>query len=454
MQFKTQFHLIMKIFVTLILLILFSFTLFAQTDNEILATANGRNFTVQDLPPNAAEAYAKLPSIISGLRTELLARQIADVLLETEAAARNTTVEKLIEAEMRKRVADPTDAQIQAVFEANRSAIGNRTITEVRPQIISFLRRDQKQTALADFVAELKAKYKVAAGKDVNAPNLLSSDVLATAGGRRITSANFEAKARRELYEARMQIYEQAENALEQIVYSSLVTAEAKSLGIQPEDLIAREISDKMKDFSDEEREQLESALENRLFQKYNAKILLQEPAPFVQNIAISAGTPSRGNVNAPVTVVMFSDFQCPACSATHPVLQKVLAEYGEKTRFVVRNFPLTQIHENAFKAAEAAAAANAQGKFFEYANLLYKNQNSLDTASLKRFAAEVGLNQKQFEADLSSGKYAGLIKKDMAEGANYGITGTPTIFVNGIQVRQISAAAFRRAIERALKNK
>lgn len=440
----------MKPLFSLLLITLFSFTLFAQTD-EILATANGRNYTVQDLPPNVADAYGKLPSIISGLRTELLARQIAGILFETEAAARKMTVDALIESEMKKRVAEPTAQQVQAVYDANRDSIGNRPLAEIRPQIVSFLRREPEQKALADFVAELKTKYKVVVGKDVNA-NLLSSDVLAAAGGKTITAQSFEMKAKKDLYETRMQIYEAAQDALEQQIYSSLITAEAKSLGIQPEDFIAREVSDKMKDFSNAEREQLESALQKRLFQKYNAKILLKEPAPFAQNISIPAGTPSRGSAAAPVTVVMFSDFQCPACSGAHPVLQKVLAEYPGKIRFVVRNYPLTTIHENAFRAAQAAAAAAAQGKFFEYTDVLYTHQDALDTASLKRYAAELGLNQKQFDADLDSGKYIDLVKKDMADGASYGISGTPAIFVNGVAVRQLTATAFRSAIDRALK--
>jgi protein-disulfide isomerase len=443
----------MKFFASFLFILVFSFVSFAQTNNEILATANSRNFTAQDLPSPVGENYQKLPAIISGLRTELLSEQIAEILLKDEATARKVTVEKMIEAEMQKRVTAPTEAQIQAVFEANRQAIGNRTLAEVRPQIVSFLRREPEQKAMEEFVGSLKTKHKVVIGKDVNAQNLTDADVLATINGKSITVQSFNEKAKRELYEAQMDVYEQVEDALEQVVYSSLISAEAKSLGIQPEDLIAREISDKMRSFTNDERAQLETAFQKRLFQKYNAKILLKAPAPFIQNISIPATSAARGSTGAPVTVVMFTDFQCPACGAAHPSLEKLLAEYGaDRVRFVVRNFPLTQIHENALKAAQAAAAANAQGKFFEYAELLYKNQNSLDTVSLKRFAAEAGLNQKQFDADLDSGKYAEMVKKDMADGMAYGIGGTPTIYVNGVRVRQLSPDAFRKAIERALK--
>jgi protein-disulfide isomerase len=147
----------------------------------------------------------------------------------------------------------------------------------------------------------------------------------------------------------------------------------------------------------------------------------------------------------------MFSDFQCPACGRTHPVLKQVLAEYGDKVRFAVRDFPLENIHENAFQAALAANAARTQGKFFEYADVLYRNQEALDKASLVKYAGELGLNVKQFELDFSDAKAANEIRKDQADGRSYGIGGTPAIFVNGVKVQRLSADAFRRAIDRAL---
>jgi protein-disulfide isomerase len=147
----------------------------------------------------------------------------------------------------------------------------------------------------------------------------------------------------------------------------------------------------------------------------------------------------------------MFGDFQCSACSQTHPVLQKVMAEFPGKVRFVSRDFPLESIHENAFRAALAASAANAQGKFFEYGEVLYKNQAALDDASLKKYAAQVGLNVRQFELDFASEKTAAEVRKDIAEGVTYGVNGTPTIFVNGVMVRKLNAEDFREAIRNAL---
>ena len=239
---------------------------------------------------------------------------------------------------------------------------------------------------------------------------------------------------------------------MKEAVLSELITAESAEQKLAPSDLFAREITDKIRDFTDDERETLETALENRLLTKYKVKFLINEPVPVAQNISVD-DDPAQGVAAAPVTVVMFSDFQCPACAATHPVLKKVIAEYKGKARFVVRDFPLMSIHANAFQAAQAAQAANAQGKFFEYAELLYNNQDSLDTASLKEYATKIGLDRKRFDADLDGEKFASEVRKDMAEGAAYGVNSTPTVFVNGVKARHFSAAGFRKAIERALKH-
>ncbi len=131
--------------------------------------------------------------------------------------------------------------------------------------------------------------------------------------------------------------------------------------------------------------------------------------------------------------------------------MKNAMEAYPGKIRFVVRDFPLESVHENAWRAALAAGAANAQGKFFEYTEILYTHQDALDDASLKKYAAELGLNAKQFELDFNSEKTAAEVRKDIADGEAYGINGTPTIFVNGIRVRNMSINGFRDAIDKAL---
>jgi len=169
-----------------------------------------------------------------------------------------------------------------------------------------------------------------------------------------------------------------------------------------------------------------------------------------VQRISVD-DDPARGPVTASVTVVMFGDFQCSACSRTHPLLQKVISEFPGKIRFVSRDFPLQNIHENAFNAALAAGAANAQGKFFEYGEILYLNQDALDIESLKKYARQLGLNMTKFESDLASERIAAEVRHDIADGIAYGVTGTPAVFVNGVMVRRLTSEDFREAIKNAL---
>ena len=431
-------------------LIIFSFALSAQTPEQVLATANGQKFTVGDLPPAVAENYLKLSKTVAETRKALLEQQIIETIFETEAKSKNLTLEKYLE-QVKAKAPAPTEKEIQAVYDANRDKIGGRTLAEVRPQIVSLLRDEPEQKALSDTFNALKAKYKLAAGKDVNALNLRPIDVLATVGAKPITVRDFEEKNKITLYETKAKVFDIVKFALNELILNALLAAEAKSLNIGTSDLMAREITDKLRDYTEEERQQLETNLRRQLSAKYKTQILLKEPAPIVLVVS-TENAASRGLPAAPVTVVMFSDFQCSACSATHPVLQKVLAEYSDKIRFVVRNYPLTTIHENAFRAALAARAAHAQGKFFEYTEILYRNQDALDDASLKKYAAETGLNLPQFELDLQSEKTSEAVRRDMADGKRYGITGTPTIYVNGVKVRVTTADGFREAINKALK--
>lgn len=440
----------MKIFSVLFLILSLAAAAAAQKPDEILATAAGQNFTTRDLPVRTVKLWENEPVMISESRTRTLTEMIAAYLLEAEAKAQNITVEKLV-GNVRSKVPDPAAADIQAVYNSNRSMIGSKTLEEVRPQIVEFLRRDPEQKAVQDYLKTLETKYSLRYGKDVNAPDLRPLEAVATMTGKSISAQEFEVRARATAADIRAEIYDEIKDNLDALIYPLVLGTEAKSLGIETGDLLAREVTNKMRDYTDSERLGLQAALQRRLFAKYGVKYLLKEPEPFVQNISVD-DDPAQGKPAAPVTVVMFSDFQCSVCSATHPILKKVISEYGDRIRFVVRDFPLTSVHENAFQAALAANAANAQGKFFEYTEVLYRNQDALDTASLKKYAAEMGLNPKQFELDLASEKNAAEVRKDIADGNIYGVSGTPTIFVNGVKVRRLSAEGFRAAIEKALR--
>jgi len=144
---------------------------------------------------------------------------------------------------------------------------------------------------------------------------------------------------------------------------------------------------------------------------------------------------PSLGDENAPVTIVEFSDYQCPYCGKfeqeTLPELKSKYIDTG-LVRIVFRDFPLASIHQYAQKASEATECADEQGKFWEYHDMLFNNQDALAVNDLKKYAADLNLNAQQFDSCLDSGKYGDEVKKDMQDGIDYGVTGTPAFFVNG----------------------
>jgi len=157
-------------------------------------------------------------------------------------------------------------------------------------------------------------------------------------------------------------------------------------------------------------------------------------PTEQAMNAVISVdGEPFRGDKNAKLTLVEFSEFQCPFCGRhvrdTYPQLEKDYIQTG-KVKYVFRDLPLESIHKNAFKAAEAAHCAGEQGKFWEMHDRLFANQNSLEPAMLTSHAQAIGVDGKKFQACLDSGKFAADIRKDIAEANKYGITGTPTTVI------------------------
>jgi len=166
---------------------------------------------------------------------------------------------------------------------------------------------------------------------------------------------------------------------------------------------------------------------------------------------------PSVGPKTAPVTIVEFSDFQCPFCSRVVPTVKQIEDKYQGKVRIVWRNYPLP-FHNNAMGAAEAAMAANAQGKFWPMYDKLFANQQALDRPNLEKFAGEVGLDMGQFKADLDSHKYKGQIDADQQYANSLGGSGgfgTPTFFINGHKVAgAMPFDAFAAIIDGELKNK
>lgn len=150
-----------------------------------------------------------------------------------------------------------------------------------------------------------------------------------------------------------------------------------------------------------------------------------------------------RGNKNAKLTLVEYVDLECPFCKQFHPTVKQVLDTYGDKVNLVFRHYPLTAIHPNAQKAGEAAecvAQLSGEDKFWEYVDKIFESPTALTTSSLAPFAAEIGINQTQFQSCLDSGKHA----QKVSENLNKVSIGTPATFIfnnNGDQVKFLSGA-------------
>jgi protein-disulfide isomerase len=140
----------------------------------------------------------------------------------------------------------------------------------------------------------------------------------------------------------------------------------------------------------------------------------------------------SQGPPDAPVTLVEYGDYECPHCGAVHPIIKDIQTAMGAQLRFVFRHFPLSTMHRHAMRAAEAAEAAGAQGKFWEMHDTLFQDQQHLEDPALIADAQKVGLDLPRFEGDLSSHSLLPRVQQDFREGMRSGVKGTPTFFING----------------------
>ena len=249
------------------------------------------------------------------------------------------------------------------------------------------------------------------------------------------------------------------ERSLAQLIEEKLLQREAAKRGITKEELLATEVKSGVKEPTAEEvdsvynlneqriqrpkeevapriveflKTQQETSLRESLIERLEKEHKVNrflEPLRFPVDLA---GRPSLGPASAPVTLVVFSDFQCPYCKAFSATLKQLTEKYGDKVRLVFRQFPLTAIHPEAQKAAEASLCAAGQKKFWEMHDLFFQNQSYLKTPELKNRADTLGLDAAAFNACLDGGKSAALVHEDVVAGFRAGIEGTPASFVNG----------------------
>jgi protein-disulfide isomerase len=282
----------------------------------------------------------------------------------------------------------------------------------------------------------------------------------ATVGGKVITMEELDRAAANQLAKFRQQEYDVRAGVLNGLIQQQLITAEAAARKVTEADLMKAEVDDKAgsptpdevsqfyeknkarmggKTF-DEIKPDIENALKGQkanerrgqflteLTAKNNVKVLLEPPRA---TVTIRPGAPAMGPADAPVTIVEWSDYQCPFCKRAFPTVEQVLAEYKDKVRYIHLDYPLP-FHQMAMPASQAVHCAGDQGKFWEYSNNLYAVAGDLGAADLTKRAADLGLDGAAFEACTTSKKHEALIKSNFDDGAALGVTGTPAFFING----------------------
>ena len=304
--------------------------------------------------------------------------------------------------------------------------------------------------------------------------------VVAEIGEETITASELDEWIRQDLYRQATRdhqpsrVYDLRARSLDRMIDERVIEAETRRRNVSTEKLMELEIEasggvteEEIVAFYEENKSNLAGAsldtlrdrireyLETqrsgdvvaRLRERANVEILL-EPV----RIQVAAEGPSKGPANAAVTIIEFSDFQCPYCKRASPIMEEVLAQFPQDVRLVYRHLPL-QSHSRARPAAQASVCADAQGRFWEYHDALFENPRALSDEDLVRYAGEVGLDVQSFETCLAGTESGDKVTRDAEAARSAGISSTPSFLVNGVLVSGAKpAAAFIEVIEKELE--
>jgi protein-disulfide isomerase len=295
-----------------------------------------------------------------------------------------------------------------------------------------------------------------------------ASTPAAKVAGETLTVGELDAWIKQQLFDQATddreptKLYELRSRALDDLIDERLLKEEAAPLGLTPDELLQKE-TEKQANVSDEEvlafYDQNKERMGDAPFEQVKPQILrhlqqqrqqaagrdylqaLRDKASVevyldAPRIQVDATGPSLGPEDAPVTIVEFSDYQCPYCKRAEPVVQQLLERYPAEVRFVFRDYPLDRIHPLARGAAEAAACANQQGRFWEFHRKLFDPGAKLDPESLRQYASDLGLDLQAFQTCMEEHRFQAEIEADLAAGREAGVTGTPAFFVNGIPLK------------------
>ena len=307
--------------------------------------------------------------------------------------------------------------------------------------------------------------------------------VIAKVGDTVLTEDQMRQDIAMQLYQAENNLYMTEKTWVDQKAMDILFTKAAKDAGLSRKDWEAREIDAKIPPPDPNMVQQMAGrfirpgvastdtlkmatdaiASQGKMIRRNQVYTDLQEKTPIVVmvvkpeaphiNVTYAPDDPVKGNAKAPVTIVEFTDFQCPFCKRSQDTLHQVEQTYPTQVKLVARQYPLP-FHDRAKPSAEAAMCAKEQGKYWEYRDKLFAKQE-LQDADLQRYAQELGLNEKKFSKCLATHRYLPRIESDIAEGQKFGVTGTPAFFVNGEMINGAQPFSnFQQAIDTALAKK
>jgi predicted DsbA family dithiol-disulfide isomerase len=301
---------------------------------------------------------------------------------------------------------------------------------------------------------------------------LAPETVVARIDGQTVTAAELDSRVKGPLVRAeieyREKVHELRSEGLEELVDQRLVERQAKKEGLTADALLEREVNAGLSEPGEDElrslyeqatqagqrlppfemiRDEVAEFVKNRQRKeradayheklRADAKVELLMPALVLPRVEVDSSGPSLGAADAPVTIVAFSDYECPYCQKADPAVKEVLQAYKGKVRLVYKEFPLPN-HPNAQKASEAALCAHEQGKYWEMHDKLFANQTALEVEALKGYARDLALDTARFDLCLDSDAKRADVRAGLKAGEAAGVTGTPAFFVNG---RLISGA-------------
>jgi protein-disulfide isomerase len=453
----------------------------SQSLPETLALVNGVKITGSDIKKSTGESVGQLQQQVIDARKRELDLLINSKLLALEAKKRGVSTTKLLELEIVGKVKKPTQTEAQVFYDQNKARIKGE-FKDVVDDIIGYLNEQAQQQEAKKFADSLRAANEVKVLVTEVTPSRTPADrarVLATIKDEKITAGDVEESLLPLIFDVQEQVYKIRRDELELSINDTLLAQEAQKRQITINALLDAEVKPKpitdqqtqafydqnkdrvsgdftqTKDAIRQYLEQIEVRQAERAFvEKLRATATIQTFLVAPESPVFSISTtdqPSLGKPDAPVTIIAFTDYQCPSCAAMHPELERLVKEYGDKVRLVTRDFPLSQ-HTEAFKAAEAAEAARAQGKYWEYIEILLRNQSALTVDKLKGYASDLALDRTKFDSALDSGKFAESVQRDIEDGMKLGINGTPTIFINGRRVSVKGYDELKAVVDAAFK--